>query len=102
MASIRRMSLGETPACVSQVLDAASGESMNTLGQGHAPAGIEEQYVLLTVVCRCTESHAGRPDAIAHGCGVNFRVDVRMDSACRIFASVACGDARHLMVGATN
>jgi hypothetical protein len=71
---------GECPHCTHdvnfrQVLDAASRETTGTLGARETAADVA--YVPLTVACSCTESHTGRPPAVNHGCGVNFRVDVR-------------------------
>jgi hypothetical protein len=71
---------GECPHCshdvnFRQVLDAASRETMGTLGARETTAEVD--YAPLTVACSCTESHTGRPPTVNHGCGVNFRVDVR-------------------------
>jgi len=61
-----------------QVLDTVTGDSLSTLGRYHR--GTEhDRYLTLTVSCRCTERHEGRPDAVAHGCGINFVVDVLME-----------------------
>lgn len=77
---------GACPYCgddvnFSEVLDAVAGESLATLGwRGAQPAQADDGYVPLTVSCCCTAPHAGRPAGVKHGCGVNFRVDVRRES----------------------
>jgi hypothetical protein len=77
---------GECPYCrdnvnFSEVLDAVSGESLETLGFRRAqPAPADDGYVSLTVSCRCTGQHTGRPAQVNHGCGINFRVDVRREA----------------------
>lgn len=76
---------GTCPYCrddvnFSEVLDAVTGESMGTLGWLRAqPAEADDGYVPLTVSCSCTAQHAGRPADIIHGCGINFRIEVRRD-----------------------
>ena len=77
---------GTCPYCAddvnfSQVLDAVTGESMETLGWRRAqPVPADDGYVPLTVSCSCTAQHAGRPADVNHGCGINFRVEVRRDA----------------------
>lgn len=70
---------GECPRCHDQftdrqVLDAVVGESIRTLGtEEMASTG----YLGLTVSCKCTEPHHGRPAGVTEGCGINFRIEVR-------------------------
>jgi hypothetical protein len=77
---------GTCPHCgddvkFSEVLDAVTGESMGTLSwRGTQPTQADDGYVPLTVSCSCTGQHAGRPADIHHGCGINFRVEVRRDA----------------------
>jgi len=77
---------GTCPYCkddvnFSEVLDAVTGESIGTLGWHRAqPAQADDGYVPLTVSCCCTAQHAGRPAGVTHGCGINFRVEVRRDA----------------------
>lgn len=77
---------GTCPYCgddvnFSEVLDAVTGESMGTLGWRRAqPAPADDGYVPLTVSCSCTAQHTGRPADVNHGCGINFRVEVRQDA----------------------
>ena len=76
---------GTCPYCqddvkFTQVLDAVTGESMRTLGQGDAPAAADDGYVPLTVSCACTGQHAGRPSGVTAGCGINFRIELRRDA----------------------
>lgn len=78
---------GQCPYCTddvkfSEVLDAVTGESMTTLGwrRLEGAEADDDGYVPLTVSCRCTEPHAGRPADVNCGCGVNFRVDVQRDA----------------------
>lgn len=77
---------GTCPHCgddvnFSEVLDAVAGESMGTLGRrGTRAAQADDGYVALTVSCSCTGQHAGRPADVPHGCGINFRVEVRRDA----------------------
>jgi len=77
---------GTCPYCkddvnFSEVLDAVTGESMGTLSRRAAqPAQADDGYVPLTVSCRCTGQHPGRPAGVSYGCGVNFRVEVRRDA----------------------
>ena len=77
---------GTCPYCkddvnFSEVLDAVTGESIGTLGWHRAqPAQADDGYVPLTVSCCCTAQHAGRPAGVNHGCGINFRVEVRRDA----------------------
>jgi hypothetical protein len=74
---------GECPRCThqfsyTQVLQAVVGESLRTLG---TDAAADSSYLALTVPCQCSESHTGRPDGITQGCGINFRIEVRPQSA---------------------
>ena len=77
---------GTCPHCgddvnFSEVLDAVTGESTGTLGWREAqPAQADDGYVPLTVSCSCTAQHPGRPADVNHGCGINFRVEVRRDA----------------------
>ena len=77
---------GTCPYCgddvnFSEVLDAVTGESMGTLGWRRTrPDQPDDGYVPLTVSCSCTAQHAGRPADVNHGCGINFRVEVRRDA----------------------
>jgi hypothetical protein len=71
---------GKCPRCghtfsFRQVQDAVSGEATTALGQRGTERGSAD-YVELTVSCLCEEEHPGRPPAVDHGCGINFRVDV--------------------------
>ncbi len=74
---------GACPYCgddvnFSEVLDAVTGESMRTLGRrGTGPGQDDGGYVSLTVSCRCTRWHPGRPAGVSQGCGINFQVEVR-------------------------
>lgn len=80
---IRRATIsGSCPRCghevhFDQILDAVVGEDggLRTLGLTTATSS-EPMYLELVVSCRCTEAHAGRPDGVTSGCGINFRVDV--------------------------
>lgn len=74
---------GGCPRCghefnFSQVLDAVSGESFRTPGKRTFERTAD--FIPLTVSCRCTEPHPGRPAEFDHGCGINFRVDVMPDA----------------------
>lgn len=77
---------GTCPHCgddvnFSKVLDAVIGESMGTLGGRESqPAQADDDYVPLTVSCSCSAQHPGRPADVSHGCGINFRVEVRRDA----------------------
>jgi hypothetical protein len=66
----------EHPLNVQQILDIVTGEDMATLGSHVATVNVDE-YVPLIVPCECTEGHDGRPEGVTHGCGINFRLDVR-------------------------
>lgn len=71
---------GSCPRCghkfiFRQVLDAVSGESTEMFVR--QAMRTQPSYVELTVPCCCAEPHAGRPGQDGHGCGINFRVDVR-------------------------
>jgi hypothetical protein len=74
---------GTCPYCAddvnfSEVLDAVTGESLGTLSWRRTqPVQADDGYVPLTVSCCCTAQHAGRPADASHGCGINFRVEVR-------------------------
>jgi hypothetical protein len=72
---------GQCPRCrhamtFQLVLDTVTGESLGTLSVRKTTYARQE-YVALTVSCQCTEPHAGRPGNIDHGCGINFRIDMR-------------------------
>lgn len=79
----RAVATGECPRCrhpfvYTQVLQAVVGESLRTLG---AATGPQATYIALTVPCQCSQPHAGRPAGVDHGCGINFRIEVKAAEA---------------------
>jgi hypothetical protein len=76
---------GECPRChhqmlFEQVLDIVAGEDLATLGDASRSA-VADTFVEVTASCRCPEKHLGRPEGVAYGCGINFRIDVMPESA---------------------
>jgi hypothetical protein len=80
--------VGPCPRChhelnVSQILDAVTGERSGTWGTtreagGREVAG-EDEYLSITAACQCGEPHAGRPDGVDFGCGINFLVEIAVE-----------------------
>ena len=79
---------GSCPRChhelnVSQILDAVTGEGSGSLGttreSGEGDAAGEGEYLSITAACQCSEPHAGRPEGIGFGCGINFLVEIAVE-----------------------
>lgn len=71
---------GPCPRCghevhFSLVLDVVTGERSGTLSND-SPLVADDEYVPVPVSCQCGEAHEGRPDAVKHGCGINFMVEI--------------------------
>lgn len=80
--------VGLCPRChhelnVSQILDAVTGEGSGTLGTARGSGGRdvadEDEYLSITAACQCSEPHAGRPEGINFGCGINFLVEIAVE-----------------------
>ena len=80
--------VGRCPRChhelnVSQILDAVTGEGSGTSGTARGPGGRdasdEDEYLAVTAACQCSEPHAGRPEGVAFGCGINFLVEIAVE-----------------------
>lgn len=79
---------GRCPRCrhelnVSQILDAVTGERSGALGTTRGSRGDdvadENEYLSITAACQCSEPHAGRPEGISFGCGINFLVEMAVE-----------------------
>ena len=67
----------EHPVDYSVILDVVTGERVGTLGQdGVDVAAATDEYLSIVASCRCGEEHEGRPDGVAHGCGINFTIEI--------------------------
>lgn len=60
-----------------EVLDVVWGESTEMFARQAMRA--QAPFVQVTAACRCALPHPGRPGD-GHGCGINFRVDVRPEA----------------------
>lgn len=65
------------PVDYSVILDVVTGERVGTLGHDTIDiAVVADEYLSIVAACRCGEAHEGRPDGVAHGCGINFIVEI--------------------------
>lgn len=75
---------GPCPRCnesvdFSMTLDMVAGEQPGTLGNSQNPGSESDQFAAFTVTCQCSGNHPGRPDPLRRGCGINFRVEVKVN-----------------------
>ena len=74
---------GTCPRCTddvafTQVLDAVTGEDYGTLGE--TVTAVIDPYRTIVVACRCSGTHADRPEGVKTGCGISFKVDILRDA----------------------